>query len=80
MQGSNEVSVFSYTFLSQVMPNNEPHAHHSWDEQERRAQGIQHFQKRLQTSNGFVRSDKDPNIFAEKLTYKVWNYIFTFMG
>ena len=62
-------------FLSQVMPNSEPHAHHSWDEQERRAQGIQHFQKRLQTSNGFVRSDSDPNIFAEKLTYKVRNYV-----
>ncbi|XP_052816254.1 short transient receptor potential channel 7-like isoform X3 [Mya arenaria] len=43
----------------------------SWDEQEQRAgQGIKHFQEKMHTTNGFVRNDSDPNIFAENLTYK----------
>lgn len=33
--------------------------------------GIRVFQDMLHTTNGFVRNDSDPNLFAEKLTYKV---------
>ena len=36
-----------------------------------KVKGIKRFQERMQTSNGFVRNDSDPNLFAEKLTYKV---------
>ncbi|KAL5021904.1 hypothetical protein ScPMuIL_001059, partial [Solemya velum] len=44
----------------------------SWEDQriDLPSHGIKHFQERMQTSNGFVRSDSDPSMFAEKLTYK----------
>ncbi|OWF36590.1 Short transient receptor potential channel 7 [Mizuhopecten yessoensis] len=32
--------------------------------------GIKVFQDRIHTTNGFVRNDSDPSLFAEKLTYK----------
>ncbi|XP_022343320.2 short transient receptor potential channel 7-like isoform X5 [Crassostrea virginica] len=34
------------------------------------ANGIKRFRERMQTTNGFVRSDSEPNLFEEKLTYK----------
>ena len=45
----------------------------SWDERRQKqvaGPGIKQFQDK-QTTNGFVRADSDPNIFSEKLTYKV---------
>nr|XP_034338793.1 short transient receptor potential channel 3-like isoform X1 [Crassostrea gigas] len=35
-----------------------------------KANGIKRFRERMQTTNGFVRSDSDHNLFEEKLTYK----------
>ncbi|KAJ8303131.1 hypothetical protein KUTeg_019527 [Tegillarca granosa] len=43
-----------------------------WDEESNghHKSGIKRFQERMHTTNGFVRSDSDPNVFTEKLTYK----------
>ncbi|XP_052717525.1 short transient receptor potential channel 7-like isoform X3 [Crassostrea angulata] len=43
-----------------------------WDDgrSTHQANGIKRFRERMQTTNGFVRSDSEPNLFEEKLTYK----------
>ncbi|XP_048780168.1 short transient receptor potential channel 7-like isoform X1 [Ostrea edulis] len=43
-----------------------------WDSSQTsyQANGIKRFRERMQTTNGFVRSDSEPNLFEEKLTYK----------
>ena len=43
-----------------------------WEIPGMRNPGIKHFQERMATTNGFVRSDSDPSIYTgENLTYKV---------
>ena len=45
----------------------------SLDQFERQSQRTKKYSQTSQTSNGFFRSDSDPDVFSEKLTYKV-NY------
>ncbi|KAK3600930.1 hypothetical protein CHS0354_004139 [Potamilus streckersoni] len=61
-----------YPATGQVTPSSpvSPQAQNSWDEGEKPTRGIKHFQEKLQTSNGFVRSDSDSNLYSEKPTYQ----------
>ncbi|XP_060593338.1 short transient receptor potential channel 7-like isoform X2 [Ruditapes philippinarum] len=59
------------TVGGQVTPAARTNAQISWGTRENHGgPGIKHFQEKMQTSNGFVRNDSDPNIFSDKLTYK----------
>ncbi|XP_045191556.2 short transient receptor potential channel 7-like isoform X1 [Mercenaria mercenaria] len=59
------------TVGGQVSPAARQNVQISWDERENHGgPGIKHFQEKMQTSNGFVRNDSDPNLFSDKLTYK----------
>ncbi|XP_069113153.1 short transient receptor potential channel 7-like isoform X2 [Argopecten irradians] len=63
------------TNSSQAAPQPKPPERRgaAWSQNSRASnhtKGIKVFQDRIHTTNGFVRNDSDPSLFAEKLTYK----------